>query len=92
MTANTPTPKPRQIDIVSQLTVPVKPMAADAEAVSDLKVSTSYVLKEDLKALIEKNDITLQGKKVLILGSGGTSKTALAVAKDFNSNEILFSY
>jgi len=34
-----------------------------------------------LSALIEKNSISLQGKKVLILGSGGTSKTALAVAE-----------
>lgn len=42
-----------------------------------------------LKALIEKNDIILQGKKVLILGSGGTSKTALAVAKHLKANEVL---
>ena len=31
-------------------------------------------------ALMEKNQIELHHKKVLILGSGGTSKTALAVA------------
>ena len=31
-------------------------------------------------ALMEKNQIELHNKKVLILGSGGTSKTALAVA------------
>ncbi len=34
-----------------------------------------------LDALLKKNGIVLQGKKVLILGSGGTSKTALAVAR-----------
>ena len=42
-----------------------------------------------LKALIERKDIILQGKKVLILGSGGTSKTALAVAKHLKANEVL---
>lgn len=41
-----------------------------------------------LKTLIEKNDISLSGKKVLILGSGGTSKTAFAVAKSLNAKEI----
>ena len=40
-----------------------------------------------LKALIEKNNIAIKGKKVLILGSGGTSKTALAVAKSFEAKE-----
>lgn len=42
-----------------------------------------------LKALVEKNGITIKGKKVLILGSGGTSKTALAVAKYFNASCVL---
>ena len=34
-----------------------------------------------LIALIKLNGITLEGKKVLILGSGGTSKTAVAAAE-----------
>ena len=34
-----------------------------------------------LKSLIEHTKIQIQGKKVLILGSGGTSKTAYAVAQ-----------
>ena len=42
-----------------------------------------------LKALIEKNGIVIKNKKVLILGSGGTSKTAFAVAKDLGAKEIL---
>lgn len=41
-----------------------------------------------LKSLIEKNNISLSGKKVLVLGSGGTSKTAFAVAKSLNAKEI----
>ena len=41
-----------------------------------------------LKTLIETNDISLKNKKVLILGSGGTSKTALAVAKFLSAKEI----
>ena len=42
-----------------------------------------------LKALIEKSNIEIKDKKVLILGSGGTSKTAFAVAKEMGAKEIL---
>lgn len=42
-----------------------------------------------LKSLIDKNNILLEDKKVLILGSGGTSKTALAVAKSLNAKQVL---
>ncbi|MBQ8684351.1 MAG: AAA family ATPase [Clostridia bacterium] len=42
-----------------------------------------------MTALIERSCISLQGKKVLILGSGGTSKTALAVAKSLGCAEAL---
>jgi len=38
--------------------------------------------------LILKNNISLKNKKVLILGSGGTSKTALAVAESMGAGEI----
>ena len=41
-----------------------------------------------LKALIEKNNIEILGKTVLILGSGGTSKTANAVCKSMFAKEI----
>ena len=42
-----------------------------------------------MSLLLEKNDICLTGKKVLILGSGGTSKTALAVAEDCSASCVL---
>ena len=42
-----------------------------------------------LKELIIKNNIEIKNKKVLILGSGGTSNTALAVASDLSALGIL---
>ena len=42
-----------------------------------------------MKALVEKIGIDLKGKKVLILGTGGTSKTARVLAEDLGAKEIL---
>ena len=42
-----------------------------------------------MKALIEKIGIDLCGKKVLILGTGGTSKTARVLAEDLGADEII---
>ncbi|MBE7015658.1 MAG: shikimate dehydrogenase [Ruminococcaceae bacterium] len=42
-----------------------------------------------MKALIERLELDLNGKKVLILGTGGTSKTAQVVAKDLGAKSIL---
>ena len=42
-----------------------------------------------LKALIERKNITLKDKKVLILGGGGTSNTAVAVARFMGAKEII---
>ncbi len=42
-----------------------------------------------MKALIERVGLNLKGKKVLILGTGGTSKTAQVVADDMGAAEIL---
>lgn len=41
-----------------------------------------------MKAMIIKSGIILNGKKVLILGSGGTSRTALSVCKNMGAAEI----
>ena len=41
-----------------------------------------------LEGLILKNNIQISGKTVLILGSGGTSKTANAVCEKLGANEI----
>lgn len=41
-----------------------------------------------LCALIEKNNLEISGKCVAILGSGGTSKTAKAVAKSLGAKKI----
>lgn len=42
-----------------------------------------------MKALIERVGLDLNGKKVLVLGTGGTSKTAHVVAADMGASEIL---
>ena len=42
-----------------------------------------------LKSLIQKSGISLNNKKVLILGSGGTSKTAFAVTNSLGAKEVL---
>ncbi len=42
-----------------------------------------------LECLLTQNGIELKDKKVLILGSGGTSKTARAVAEKLGASEIL---
>jgi len=41
-----------------------------------------------LKALIEKLGLSLKGKKVLILGMGGTAKTAKALAQNEGAKEV----
>jgi len=42
-----------------------------------------------LKYTIDRSNISLKNKKVLILGNGGTSKTAAALATDLKAKEIL---
>ena len=42
-----------------------------------------------MSALIEHLGLSLEGKKVAVLGSGGTSRTAMAVAKAMNAKSVL---
>ena len=42
-----------------------------------------------MKALIEREGVSLEGKKVAVLGSGGTSNTAFAVAKDTGADSVI---
>ena len=42
-----------------------------------------------MKALIEKIGIEVKNKKVMILGTGGTSKTARVLTKDLGASEII---
>ena len=42
-----------------------------------------------MKALMERVGIDLTGKKVLILGTGGTSKTARVLASDLGASQVL---
>jgi len=44
-----------------------------------------------MMSLIKKAKIELNGKKVLIIGTGGTSKTANAVAGDMGAEKIIFA-
>ena len=43
-----------------------------------------------MKALIEKIGLEIKNKRVLIIGTGGTSKTAAAVASDMGAKEIIY--
>lgn len=42
-----------------------------------------------MRAMIQRMGISLEGKTVAILGTGGTSRTAKAVARDLGAGEIL---
>lgn len=42
-----------------------------------------------MKALIERAGVSLEGKNVAVLGSGGTSNTAFAVAENMGAKEIV---
>jgi len=42
-----------------------------------------------MKALLERVGIEVSGRKVLVLGTGGTSKTANVLAKDLGASEVL---
>lgn len=74
----------------------IDPVAKEIGAVNTIvnKNGKLYGYNTDylgLKTLIEKNNINLKDKKVLILGTGGTSKTANTVVKMLKAREVVFA-
>ena len=72
----------------------VSPIASRIGAVNTIvnKEGQLYGYNTDyygMKALIERIGIDVSGKKVLVLGTGGTSKTAGVVAKDLGASKVL---
>ena len=72
----------------------VSPVAERIGAVNTIvnKNGSLYGYNTDyygMKALIERLGIDLNNRKVLILGTGGTSRTARVVAADLGASEIL---
>jgi len=72
----------------------IDPMAKDIGAVNTVvnRDGKLYGYNTDffgMKSLIEKMGLSLEGKKVAILGTGGTSKTATAVAKALCASKII---
>lgn len=71
----------------------ISPIARDIGAVNTIvnKNGKLYGYNTDfmgLSALIRRAGISLTDRKVLVLGSGGTSKTAFAVAKHLGCREV----
>lgn len=72
----------------------IEPIAADIGAVNTIvnRNGKLYGYNTDfagMRALLQRAEIHPAGKKVLILGSGGTSKTAIAVANALGAREIV---
>lgn len=71
----------------------ISPIAKDIGAVNTIvnKNGKLYGYNTDfmgLRALIQRAGIEIKDRKVLVLGSGGTSKTAYAVAKHLGCREV----
>ncbi len=72
----------------------IEPMAREIGAVNTVvnKYGRLYGYNTDfygMSRLIERIGIDVKGKKVAILGTGGTSKTSLAVAKSLGAREVI---
>ena len=62
-------------------------------AVNTIRNTDGYLFGDNtdflgMRALLLKNGIDVRGRKVLILGSGGTSKTAVAVCENLGAGEV----
>ena len=83
---------PYKQDVIPHLKE-VEPMAAAIGAVNTIvnRDGDLYGYNTDfggMADLIKRTGIDLQNKKVLILGTGGTSKTAMAVAKHLGASAV----
>ena len=84
---------PYKLDVIPHL-YEISPQAEEIGAVNTIvnKDGKLYGYNTDffgMSALIHKAGLNLNGKKVLVLGTGGTSKTAYAVAKSMGATEII---
>lgn len=84
---------PYKLDVIPHL-YEISPQAEEIGAVNTIvnKDGKLYGYNTDffgMSALIHKTGLNLNGKKVLVLGTGGTSKTANAVAKSMGATEII---
>ncbi len=84
---------PYKSDVIPYLDY-IDPIAEKIGAVNTIsnRGSRLYGYNTDfsgMKMLIEKQGLDYEGRKVLILGTGGTSKTAKAVAESLGSGEII---
>lgn len=83
---------PYKQDVIPYLSY-ISPQAKAIHAVNTIvnKNGKLYGYNTDyfgMSSLIEKIGLTLKGKKVLILGTGGTSLTARLIAKDADAKEV----
>ena len=84
---------PYKLDVIPHL-YEISPQAKEIGAVNTIvnKSGKLYGYNTDffgMTSLINKTGIALKGKKVLILGTGGTSRTANAVARSMGASEVI---
>ncbi len=84
---------PYKADVIPYLDY-IDPMAEKIGAVNTIvnRDGRLYGYNTDfggLKILIEKSGFSYEGRKVIIAGTGGTSKTAFAVAESLGAKEII---
>lgn len=84
---------PYKRDVIEYLDY-ISPEAAEINAVNTIvnKNGKLYGYNTDffgLKALIDKQSVSLQGKTVAVLGSGGTSNTAFSVAQSMGAKSVI---
>lgn len=85
---------PYKIDVMDFIDS-ISDEAAKIGAVNTIKFSGSHAAGYNtdyfgLKSTFTTNDISVEGKKVVILGTGGVSKAALAVCRDMGAADITF--